>query len=62
MTDVYLNDDIDDLIEDAVGKMYAAFYRLRESKQYQREYDVMGTIMRMVQQDREHLRKKHGIS
>ena len=59
MTDVYVNDDIDDLIEDGVGKMYAAFYRLRESKQYQREYDVMGTIMRMLQEDRHHLRQKY---
>jgi hypothetical protein len=61
MTDVYVNDDIDDLIEDGVGKMYAAFYRLREAKQYQREYDIMGTIMRMLQEDRQHIKQHFGV-
>jgi hypothetical protein len=60
--DEYVNDDIDDLIEDGVGKMYAAFYRLREGKQYQREYDVMGTIMRMLQEDRHHLRQEYEVT
>ncbi len=46
-------------VDEAVGQLYAAFYRLRKSKQYKEEYDSMGTLMDMLAKDRDHLCKTH---
>ena len=54
-------DEIEEIIENAVGELYRGFFRLRESKQYQREYDTMGSIINMLMVDREHTLKKYGV-
>lgn len=54
-------DEIEEIIENAVGELYRGFYRLRKSEQYQREYDEMGVIIHMLMQDRDHLRKTYGV-
>jgi hypothetical protein len=54
-------DDIDEIIENAVGELYKGFYRLRKSGQYQREYDEMGAILNMLMQDRMQLIKTYEV-
>ena len=49
------------LIEQSVGEMYRGFFRLRNLKEYQEEYDTMGVIINMLQADRQVLREKHGV-
>lgn len=49
-------------VEEAVGQLYAALYKLRQAKLYQEEYDIMGTVIRMLIQDREHLRNKYAVN
>lgn len=55
-------DDIEEIIENGVGELFRGFYRLRKSEQYQREYDTMGTIINMLMQDRDHLRKTYKVN
>lgn len=55
-------DEIEEIIENAVGELYRGFYRLRKSKQYQREYDEMGVIIHMLMQDRDYLHKTHKVN
>ena len=55
-------DEIDSIIENAVGELYKGFYRLRKSEQFQREYDEMGIIINMLMQDRDHLRRKYKVN
>lgn len=47
-----------DQIADAVGILYTAFFRLRNEGKIQEEYDAMGTIISMLQTDRQHMRTK----
>lgn len=54
-------DEIEEIIENAVGELYRGFYRLRKSKQYQREYDTMGDILMMLQKDRRNLREMYEV-
>jgi len=49
------------LIEQSVGEMYRGFFRLRNLKEYQEEYDTMGVIIDMLMKDRQVLREKHGV-
>lgn len=56
------HDDIEDIIENAVGELYRGFFRLRQSEQYQREYDEMGVIINMLMQDRQHIRKTYKVN
>lgn len=56
------HDDIEDIIENAVGELYRGFYRLRGSKQYQREYDTIGSIINMLMEDRQHIRKNYKVN
>lgn len=46
------------IVEEAVGEMYRGFFRMREMKQYQEEYDTMGTIINMLMEDRQRLRER----
>lgn len=55
-------DEIDSIIENAVGELYRGFFRLRKSEQFQREYDEMGIIINMLMQDRDHLRKTYKVN
>ena len=57
-----MDDQIDKQIEAAVGELYRGFVQLRQSQQYQREYDTMGTIIDMLMLDRAHLRKKYSVT
>ena len=54
-------DEIEEIIENAVGELYRGFYRLRKSGQYQREYDIMGDILMMLQKDRRNLREMYEV-
>ena len=54
-------DDIDEIVENAVGELYKGFYRLRKSGQYQREYNEMGALLNMLMQDRLHLLKTYKV-
>lgn len=54
-------DEIEEIIENAIAELYRGFFRLRKSEQYQREYDEMGVIIHMLMQDRDHLRKTYGV-
>ena len=54
-----MTDDPDQIIENAVGELYRGFYRLRQQKQYQEEYDSMGTLMDMLLKDRDYIRKTY---
>lgn len=55
-------DEINSILENAVGELYKGFYRLRKSEQFQREYDEMGIIINMLMQDRDHLRRKYKVN
>lgn len=54
-------DEVEEIIENAIAELYLGFFRLRKSEQYQREYDEMGVIIHMLMQDRDHLRKTYGV-
>ena len=47
-------------IEELVAKVYWKFYQLRQLKEYQLEYDIMGTLINMLMQDRQTIREKYG--
>jgi hypothetical protein len=49
------------LVEEAVGEMYRGFFRMREMKEYQEEFDTMGAIINMLMTDRQFLLKNHGV-
>lgn len=48
-------------IEFLMGKIYMLLFRLRKSGNVQLEYDIMGTILDMLMEDREHIRKNFKI-
>ena len=54
-------DEIEEIIENAIAELYRGFYRLRQSKQYQREYDTMGDILMMLQKDRRDIREMYKV-
>jgi hypothetical protein len=54
--------EADAIVENAVGEMYRGFFRLRNLKEYQKEYDAMSVIIDMLAKDRQHLREKYGVT
>lgn len=48
-------------MEEAVGALYLAFYKMRKSKLYQREYDEMGVLISMLTKDRQYMREHYDI-
>ena len=61
---VHKMDDIEEIeaiIEDAIAELYRGFFRLRKAGAYQVEYDNMGALLMMLQQDRMNLRNQHGV-
>lgn len=52
----------DDPVEAAVGELYREFFKLRQAKRYQDEYDAMGALLNMLQADRQNLRVKYGVN
>jgi hypothetical protein len=55
------SDETQTIIEDGIEAIYRGFYRLRKSEQYQREYDMMTTLINMLMEDREYLRNKYKV-
>ena len=49
------------LIEDGVANVYIGLFRLRNAGLYQEEYDSMGALLNMLQQDRQHMREKYKV-
>jgi hypothetical protein len=54
-----MTDDPNEIIDNAVGELYRGYYLLRKQKRYQEEYDSIGTLMFMLMQDRDHIRKTY---
>lgn len=54
-------DEIEEIIENAVGELYRGFFQLRKSEQYQREYDTIGAIINMLTRDRDHIRRTYKV-
>lgn len=54
-------DEIESIIEEGYAKMMLGFFKLRQSKQYQREYDTMG-IIDMLIEDRQYLRNMYKVN
>jgi hypothetical protein len=52
-------EEIEEMLEKAVGEFYVALLLLRKAGEYQTEYNAMGVLINMLQKDREHLRKKY---
>lgn len=50
-----------DVVADAVGALYREFFKLREAGDVQEEYDCMGTLIKMLQQDRETIRRTYEV-
>lgn len=46
-------------IEEGVGLIWGALYRLRQAGEYKEEYNSMGAILNMLMQDRAHLKSIH---
>ena len=53
------SDETQTIIEDGIEAIYRGFYRLRKSEQYQREYDMMTTLINMLMEDRGELACKN---
>lgn len=54
-------DEIEGIIEEGYAKMMLGFFKLRQSSQYQREYDSMGHIINLLMEDRQYLRKTYNV-
>lgn len=51
----------DEIIEEAIGRLYQGFYKLREANKHQEEYDSMGVLLNMLSKDRQHMREKYKV-
>ena len=49
-------------IETAVGELYRGFYRLRQAKAYQAEYDNIDALLNMLMQDKLHILKTYKVN
>lgn len=56
-----MEDEIEQIIENGIGELYRGLFRLRQTKQYKREYETMGIVMDMLGRDRMNLLKKYGV-
>jgi hypothetical protein len=54
-------DEIEGIIEEGYARMMLGFYKLRKAGQYQREYDSMGRVIKLLMEDRQHLREKYKV-
>lgn len=50
-----------DMIEEAIGALYIGFYNLRKCGEVQEEYDSMGSLISMLNKDRQFIREKYDI-
>jgi hypothetical protein len=56
------SNDPNTLIEEGYAKMMIGFYHLRKAGLVQEEYDQMGTIINMLAEDRQHIRKTFEVN
>ena len=56
-----MTEELEQQMEHAVGELYKVFFRMREAGLYQEEYDSMGTLIKMLMEDRHQLRQKHEV-
>lgn len=54
-------DEIEEIIESAIGELYRGYFRLYQTEQHQRAYDMMGRLLNMLMEDRERLRKDYNL-
>lgn len=59
---LFMTKTAEQIVEEAIGELYRGFFKMRQAKQYQTEYDAMGALLNMLMKDRDHLRKKYNIS
>lgn len=50
------------IIENSVGELFRGIFRLNENKEYQEAYDVMGAVINMLVESRQHLRETQTIN
>lgn len=55
-------DEIEETIENGYAQMMVGFFKLRQSGQYQREYDTMGHVLNLLMEDRQILRQKYKVN
>ena len=48
-------------IEDGVGNFFRGIFRLTEDGLHQEAYDSLGTLLTMIQEERQHLRRTQNI-
>lgn len=53
--------EADKIIETAIGELYRGYFKLRNEKKYQEEYDAMGVLLNMLTADRQLLRTKYKV-
>jgi hypothetical protein len=46
-------------IEETIGLLYSKFFQLRQLGEYQLEYDLMGTLLQMLCEDRQFIRENY---
>jgi hypothetical protein len=46
-------------IEETIGLLYSKLYELRQLGEYQKEYDILGTLSHMLIEDRQFLRENY---
>lgn len=52
-------EDIELQIDETIGQLYYHLYQLRQLKEYQKEYDILGTLSHMLIEDRQTIREKY---
>lgn len=52
-----ITEKADKLIEDGYAMMMTGFYNLRKAGLLTEEYDTMGTILSLLTEDRQHIRR-----
>lgn len=57
----YTLEQANEQIENAVGELYRGYFMLREIGEHKEEYNQMGTLLAMLMQDRDFLRKKYKV-
>lgn len=51
--------DIELQIDATIGQLYYHLYQLRQLGEYQKEYDILGTLSHMLIEDRQFLRENY---
>ena len=46
-------------IEESIGLLYSKFFQLRQLGEYELEYNLMGTLLQMLLEDRKFIRENY---